>query len=383
MRRVKNASGRSSDRAKPRDKVRQGEEALRRGKHLVDPRLRDAVIDDIEETDIAAGSPDLAAAGKTRGRIGGEQGRDVDDRDFGEGGLRPLHGIEHCCFHPTTPSAGSRTVPGTIGYRSYTYNISNAAAAIDLEGDAGDELGVVGGEVERGIGDVARRREAAERNRGFELGTVLRRVGAHEGAEQRRLAGDRAKRVDADIVRRELDRHGFGHDDRRALRGVVDGEAGTRPEPRRRGGVDDDAALALAAEQRHDVQRREIDRLDVDGEDLVDHRLGHFEHRHVAMRDAGIVDHDIELREARDAGIDQFLDLVVLGDVAADIDRAALAVRLLDLGCHALAAGIVDIVDDDLRPLLGETLGDALAETRAAAGDDRYLARKTHDRFSP
>src|SRR5882757_9698633 len=95
----------------------------------------------------------------------------------------------------------------SIVYVQYRLWLSDAAAAIDLEGDAGDELGVVGGEVERGIGDIARRREAAERNRGLEPGAVLRRIGAHEGAEQRRLAGDRAERVDADIVGSELDRH--------------------------------------------------------------------------------------------------------------------------------------------------------------------------------
>ncbi len=96
------------------------------------------------------------------------------------------------------------------------------------------------------------------------------------------------------------------------------------------------------------------------------------------MGDPGIVDHDVEMGEAGDAGIDERLDLVVLGDVAVDIGGAALAMRLLDLGRHALAAAIVDVVDDDLGALLGETLGDALAEAGAAAGDDRHLARETH-----
>src|SRR5476651_2046624 len=98
-----------------------------------------------------------------------------------------------------------------ISFVYIQHSSSHATPAIDLEGDAGDELGVVGGEVERGVGDVARRRETPERNRGLELGAVLRRVGAHEGGEQRRLAGDRAERVDANIVARILDRHRLGH----------------------------------------------------------------------------------------------------------------------------------------------------------------------------
>jgi hypothetical protein len=36
---------------------------------------------------------------------------------------------------------------------------SHAAAAVDLEGDAGDEFGLVRAEPERGVGDVERRRE--------------------------------------------------------------------------------------------------------------------------------------------------------------------------------------------------------------------------------
>ena len=84
------------------------------------------------------------------------------------------------------------------------------------------------------------------------------------------------------------------------------------------------------------------------------------------------------MREAGDAGIDQGLDLGILGHVAADIDGAALAVRLLDLGGDAPAAAVVDVVDDDLGALLGEAFGDAFAKTRAAAGDDRNLAREAH-----
>src|SRR5439155_24050929 len=103
-------------------------------------------------------------------------------------------------------SPESADCPGTIEYRSCAYNSlvvrtgSDTAAAIHLEGDAGNEFGIVGGEIERGVGDVARSRQATQRDRGLEPGTVLRRVGAHEGTEQWRLAGDRTERVDADIV---------------------------------------------------------------------------------------------------------------------------------------------------------------------------------------
>ena len=52
-----------------------------------------------------------------------------------------------------------------------------------------------------GVADVLGRRESADRDRREELGAHLRRVLAHEGFQQRRLAGDRVDGVDADAER--------------------------------------------------------------------------------------------------------------------------------------------------------------------------------------
>jgi hypothetical protein len=46
--------------------------------------------------------------------------------------------------------------------------LSDAAAAVDLQRHAGDEFGLVGGEPQRGIGDVERCRQPPERDRGAE-----------------------------------------------------------------------------------------------------------------------------------------------------------------------------------------------------------------------
>src|SRR6059058_3350022 len=74
----------------------------------------------------------------------------------------------------------------------------DAAPAVDLQGDAGDGARCVGGEVERGRGDVVRRGEAPERDGRAEapLGLVEilpeAELGDHRGAH-----GHRADRVDA------------------------------------------------------------------------------------------------------------------------------------------------------------------------------------------
>src|SRR5579883_287993 len=111
----------------------------------------------------------------------------------------------------------------------YPRGASDAAPAVDLQGDARDEGGLVRGEIEGGAGDVVGPGEAPEGNRRHEAGAMLGRVAAHEIRQHGRIPGDGAEGVDADLLRRQLDRHGFRERDHRALAAVVPGEPGTRP----------------------------------------------------------------------------------------------------------------------------------------------------------
>ena len=117
--------------------------------------------------------------------------------------------------------------------------ILDAAAAVDLERHAGDEL-------------VPRRRRATGRRWprpracsagpsgtvADEAGAVLGRVAAQEVSQQRRLARHRAERVDPDVLRRQLDRHRLGDQDAGTLAAIVPAQARPRPQAGGRGGID-------------------------------------------------------------------------------------------------------------------------------------------------
>src|SRR5205814_3697829 len=121
-----------------------------------------------------------------------------------------------------------------------------------------------------------------------------------------------------------------------ALRAVVDGEPGTRPQAGGRSDVDERAAAA-ALEDRQRVHRREIDAFDVDRVHAIEFSLAHFEVRLVAVGPAGVVDHDRQVF----AGLGyEPCPIGALGDVALHEARA-------DLPGYAGAASI-DVVDDHL-----------------------------------
>ena len=142
--------------------------------------------------------------------------------------------------------------------------------------------------------------------------------------------------------------------------------------PGGRGGGQDRAA-ALPLHGRHHRQRGMIDRLHVDGGDQVEGRLVDLQHVAVPVGVAGVVDHDVDAAEGVLGRIDHLVDLGADRDVGGDRDG-----RLADLAGDALGALGVEIGDDDLRALFGETLRHAFAEPRRRAGDDGDLAFQTH-----
>jgi hypothetical protein len=99
---------------------------------------------------------------------------------------------------------------------------------------------------------------------------------------------------------------------------------------------------------------REKNAFHVHGVDTIELRVAHLEEWLAAMRPAGVVDDD---REIRARFLDQAFPARGLRDVGLHEPAADLARDLL--------SGGVDVVDDHFRAFLGEAPGDARAETGA------------------
>ena len=125
--------------------------------------------------------------------------------------------------------------------------------------------------------------------------------------------------------------------------------------------------------------------LEVDLDDGVPLLLGHVR-QHPVAQDAGVVDHDVQVAEPLDCGVDQPLgalpgrDVVAVGDGltahAGDLrhdllGRAEVATRPVDVAA--------EVVDDDLRALPGQAQRVLAADAAPRAGDDGHPAvAKTH-----
>ena len=133
----------------------------------------------------------------------------------------------------------------------------------------------------------------------------------------------------------------------------------------------DDAAAALLAHQGHDLQRRQIDRLHVDGENAVEFLFPDLQHRAVDMGNAGIVDHGVEAAVAVDRRADHGLHVVPVGDIGMDVGAA-------DLVGHLFAELVVQVGADDARAFRGIAPGDGFAEAGGRAGDDGDLVLELH-----
>src|SRR5690606_26485107 len=142
------------------------------------------------------------------------------------------------------------------------------------------------------------------------------------------------------------------------------------------GGDVDEAAPALAAELGHRVDGGQVDAFDVDRVAAVELVLGHVQRGPVAVRPARVVDHGVEPAVVLHGGDHQGLHVGRVRHVGGH--EAGPAAGRGDLGRHALAAGGVDVVDDDGRAFLGQPLGDTLADAAAGAGDDDGLVLQTH-----
>ena len=164
----------------------------------------------------------------------------------------------------------------------------------------------------------------------------------------------------------QAERHGV----QRRLGRAIGHHPGQRHQRTRGGDVDDAAALAFRHAVRH-LRREAEGALEIEVHDGIEQLLGDL----VAGRSwphAGVVDQDVD---AAKGGIGLFHQPVALrpfADMGADSDGAA-AKGTAFLG-HRFAIFQIAAGDDDIGAALGQSLDHLIAQTPAAAGDQRHLA---------
>ena len=197
------------------------------------------------------------------------------------------------------------------------------------------------------------------------------------GIHARRV--DRARRdaIDADALGAVIDRHRPGQRDDRALRGRIGGEP-ARAQRRDRRHVDDRAAARGLDHRRDRKARNEEHAVDIDLHDpapIGDRGIDDA----AAPADPDIVVEQVEPAEPGERLVDQRAALHLV-DHVGDERRGGAA--LLGDHRHGLRGGLGHDIDDQhagagarQQHRRGAAIADAVIG-RAAAGDDRHLARK-------
>src|SRR6478736_6536835 len=242
---------------------------------------------------------------------------------------------------------------------SYSENFTDCSlgsahreAAADADGLAGDEGCLIRGEERDDVSHVDRLAESPERDRPGEGFPQLR---PRERGEQRGVGRTWTDAVDPDLMACHLPGQRLGEGDDPALGRGVNGLAG-RAHP---AGVRAEVYHRSAAPFGHERQHRLAGvqhAVQVDGDRAVPvFRVGVDER--AGLVPAGVVDQDIDAPELLDDPADHRLDALAIGDVGADRDGARQRVR------RFFGAGLVQVGDDDGRPLRGQLAGDGLADT--------------------
>ena len=188
------------------------------------------------------------------------------------------------------------------------------------------------------------------------------------GGEVREGHRRRADRVHPDAERRALDRHRF-----RELVHTTLGRAVHRAAPTHESGdgagVDDRATVTLLLELDDRVLAPEEHAAEVHRDQAVEVVDGVLleAHPEPRRRDADVVEEDVESAELLDRGGDHAGDLLVLGDVALDLDGDA--ARRLDLADGLLRPVAAEIGDDHLGAFLGEAQRGRAPDAGAGPGD--------------
>ena len=205
---------------------------------------------------------------------------------------------------------------------------------------------------------------------------LLGLLGGEEALVGGRLDERERDRVDADLLRRELEREVLGQRVAARLRGRVGAGrgGGDRVDRPHRADVDDRAA-ALLLHRRGRRLRDPVGRAQDRAERLLEVLLGLLEERDDA-EDAGRVDEHVDAAEALDGGRDERLRLLARGDLAG-VDVDALAGRVEGVA-GGLELGLAGAAEDDARALLEEALRCGAADAAAAAGDQDDLVLELH-----
>jgi len=88
--------------------------------------------------------------------------------------------------------------------------------------------------------------------------------------------------------------------------------------------------------------------------------------------DAGVVHEDVHCVEGFERRVEESFDLLLVADVGLHDDRPP-ARRLHRLTGVLRSVFVLEVVDHDVSPLLGELDRGALPDTRVRAGDERHL----------
>ena len=114
----------------------------------------------------------------------------------------------------------------------------------------------------------------------------------------------------------------------------------------------------------------------IDLEQLAKKRLVGLLERDRPLRDAGVVEHDVEAAELAPRPLPGCLDLLGASYVNPLVE--GYPARLPDLGGHFGHAGLVDVDHHDLGPFQGKPQRAGVAKPGGPAGDHRRLATQSH-----
>jgi len=198
---------------------------------------------------------------------------------------------------------------------------------------------------------------------------------------QRRRDGVGRDGVDAHPGGRHLRRHSAHQADHRRLGGAVRDGNHAAAQAGDAGGADDAAAAARHHDARGVLEPRQHS-AGVDGHDAVEvgevHGAERWPPAPGGARDAGVVEHDVELAVAGHCEVHGGGDLRLVGDVAVGV-----AARVVgsELGGNGTAEVVLDVGDDDPRPVSHELGCGRLADAARAPGDDGDLSSQPTNQF--
>jgi len=187
------------------------------------------------------------------------------------------------------------------------------------------------------------------------------------------LDGSRHDAVDADVACSQLVGHGSGHAYNGSFGGDIHGEVGGGKDPGDGTHVDDRAAAGFLHGRDHTLRHEELC-LEIDRHRPIPGR-GCDVGKGMAGVVSGVVDENIDRAKARENLLRGGLQGIYIGEIAVEvrwwIEACGLQAEDQLLGC-----AVLNIEEDDLRPLACEGLDDRFPNAAGAAGDDDDTIRK-------